>query len=157
MSLQSIKSSRSLRLTLRFVVPLVAAMALLAYAVVPLVDKLTLRWSVRDMDIRSKLVTSTLQEPLGELLEQGNKKRFSPCWPAPRRTSAFLRWGTATFREICSSKPGLFPTASAVPFLILLSGKPHRCWNCRRGWCMLPSIPFSWRECRPAPWCCCTT
>ncbi|MDD2276177.1 MAG: trehalose-6-phosphate synthase [Smithellaceae bacterium] len=76
MSLQSIKSSRSLRLTLRFVVPLVAAMALLAYAVVPLVDKLTLRWSVRDMDIRSKLVTSTLQEPLGELLEQGNKKKI---------------------------------------------------------------------------------
>ncbi len=76
MSLQRIKSSRSLRLTLRFVVPLVVAMALLAYAVLPLVDKLTLHWSVRDMDIRSKLVTSTLQEPLGELLGQGNKRKI---------------------------------------------------------------------------------
>nr|MBP9530825.1 hypothetical protein [Syntrophaceae bacterium] len=62
MSLQSIKSSRSLRLTLRFVIPLVLAMALLAFAVLPLVDKLTLHWSVRDMDIRSKLVTSTIQD-----------------------------------------------------------------------------------------------
>ncbi len=76
MSLQSIKSSRSLSLTLRFVVPLVAAMALLAFAVLPLVDKLTLHWSVRDMDIRSKLVTSTIQEPLGELLGQGNKRKI---------------------------------------------------------------------------------
>ena len=76
MSLQSIKSSRSLRLTLRFVIPLVLAMALLAFAVLPLVDKLTLHWSVRDMDIRSKLVTSTIQDPLAELLEQGNKRKI---------------------------------------------------------------------------------
>jgi len=59
---------RSLKLSLRFVVPLVVALGLLAYAVVPLVDKLTLRWSVRDMDARSQLITSTLLEllPLGD-------------------------------------------------------------------------------------------
>ncbi|OPY84961.1 MAG: Trehalose-phosphate synthase [Smithella sp. PtaU1.Bin162] len=76
MSLQKIRSSRSLRLALRFVIPLVAVMTLLAYAVVPLMDKLTLRWSVRDLDIRSKLITRTLQEPLTGLLEQGNKTKI---------------------------------------------------------------------------------
>jgi trehalose 6-phosphate synthase len=66
-----------LSLTLRFVVPLIAALTLLAYLVVPLVDKLTLRWSVRDLDIRSQLIANTLQEPLGELLEAGNIKKIN--------------------------------------------------------------------------------
>jgi trehalose-6-phosphate synthase len=74
----SLKNSfRSLRLSLRFVLPLAAALALLAYAVVPLADKLNLLWAVRDLDIRSRLIASTLQEPLTELLEQGNKSRIN--------------------------------------------------------------------------------
>ena len=68
---------RSLKLSLRFVVPLVIALGLLAYAVVPLVDKLTLRWSVRDMDVRSQLITNTLQEPLLELLPQENQQEIT--------------------------------------------------------------------------------
>ncbi len=76
MSFQKIRSSRSLRLTLRFVIPLIVLMTLLAFLVVPLVDNLTLRWSVRDLDIRSKLITNALQEPLGGLLEQGNKSKI---------------------------------------------------------------------------------
>ncbi len=68
---------RSLKLSLRFVAPLVIALGLLALAVVPLVDKLTLRWSVRDMDIRSQLIASTLQEPLLELLPQENKLKIN--------------------------------------------------------------------------------
>jgi trehalose-6-phosphate synthase len=77
MSLQKIRSSRSLRLTLRFVIPLIAVMTLLAYLVVPLVDKLMLHWFVRDIDIRSKLITSTFQEPLGDLLVQGSRKKIN--------------------------------------------------------------------------------
>ena len=70
-------SLRSLHLSLRFVVPLVIALGLLAIAVVPLVDTLTLRWAVRDMDIRSRLIANTLHEPLAELLQQGNKTRIN--------------------------------------------------------------------------------
>ena len=68
---------RSLRLSLRFIIPLVIALTLLAYAVVPLVDKLTLYWFVRDMDIRSRLIANTLRDPLAELLQQGNKARIN--------------------------------------------------------------------------------
>ena len=77
MSFQRIKSSRSLRLTLRFVIPLVIAMTLLAYALLPLVDKLTLHWFVRDLDIRSQLIANTIQEPLSEFLEQGNTTKIN--------------------------------------------------------------------------------
>jgi trehalose 6-phosphate synthase len=70
-------SLRSLHLSLRFVVPLAIALGLLAFAVVPLVDKLTLRWAVRDMDIRSRLIANTLHDPLAELLQQGNKTKIN--------------------------------------------------------------------------------
>ena len=53
-----------MRISLRFVVPLIIAMALVAYGVVPLVDRLTLRWFVRDLDIRSEFVANTIAEPL---------------------------------------------------------------------------------------------
>ncbi|PKN68718.1 MAG: trehalose-6-phosphate synthase [Deltaproteobacteria bacterium HGW-Deltaproteobacteria-12] len=77
MNLRKLWSSRSLSLTLRFVIPLVVFMILLAYVVVPLVDKLTLRWSIRDLDMRSKMITNTLQEPFGDLLVQGNRMKIN--------------------------------------------------------------------------------
>ncbi|MBC7962610.1 MAG: trehalose-6-phosphate synthase [Steroidobacteraceae bacterium] len=67
---------RSLKLSLRFILPLAIALGMLAFAVVPLVDKLTLHWFIRDMDIRSRLIANTLHEPLAELLQQGNKSRI---------------------------------------------------------------------------------
>ncbi|MEW6690750.1 MAG: trehalose-6-phosphate synthase, partial [Pseudomonadota bacterium] len=57
-----------MRLSLRFVIPLAIALGAIAYGVVPLVDELTLRWFVRDLDIRGKLIASAAQEPLVELL-----------------------------------------------------------------------------------------
>ncbi|MGH7607228.1 MAG: alpha,alpha-trehalose-phosphate synthase (UDP-forming) [Gemmatimonadales bacterium] len=65
-----------MRLSLRFVVPLLLVLAGFAYAVVPLVDKLTLRWFVRDLDIRANLIANTLQEPLQELVQTGNRRRI---------------------------------------------------------------------------------
>src|SRR5438034_412641 len=62
---------RSLRLSLRFIAPLVVTLALLAYALVPLVDRLTLRWWVNDLDIRSQLIANTMQDQLADLVEQG--------------------------------------------------------------------------------------
>ena len=65
-----------MRLSLRFVVPLLLALGLLGWAVLPLVDKLTLQWFVRDLDIRATLVANTLQEPLEDLLRAGNRARL---------------------------------------------------------------------------------
>ncbi|MGQ0653598.1 MAG: alpha,alpha-trehalose-phosphate synthase (UDP-forming) [Betaproteobacteria bacterium] len=57
-------------LSLRFVVPLAIALAAIAYAVVPLVDRLTLQWFVRDLDTRGALIAQTAQEPLAMLLDE---------------------------------------------------------------------------------------
>ena len=66
----------SMRLSLRFVVPLALALAAIAYAVVPLVDRLTLRWFVRDLDIRAALIASALQEPVQDLARSGAQARL---------------------------------------------------------------------------------
>ncbi|MFO1316793.1 MAG: trehalose-6-phosphate synthase [Burkholderiales bacterium] len=65
-----------MRLSLRFLVPLLVALALFAYAAVPLVDALTTRWFVRDLDIRSNLIASTVAEPLADLIETGSTARI---------------------------------------------------------------------------------
>src|SRR3989338_5104606 len=57
-----------MRLSLRFVLPLMLVLAGIAYAIAPLVDRLTLRWFVRDLDVRATLIVNTIQEPLQEQL-----------------------------------------------------------------------------------------
>ncbi|MFA7271047.1 MAG: trehalose-6-phosphate synthase, partial [Sterolibacterium sp.] len=65
-----------MRLSLRFVLPLMLVLAGIAYAIAPLVDQLTLRWFVRDLDIRSSLIANTIQEPLPELLAAGKRTKI---------------------------------------------------------------------------------
>lgn len=67
--------NRFFKLSLRFILPLAAALALFAYAVVPLVDNLTAHWFVRDLDTRSQSLANALQEPLGEYVEQNDGRR----------------------------------------------------------------------------------
>src|ERR1041385_6951499 len=45
-----------MRLSLRFVIPLLVALAGFAYAALPLVDKLMLRWFSRDLEVRANLI-----------------------------------------------------------------------------------------------------
>ena len=64
-----------MRLSLRFVLPLMLVLAGIAYAVAPLVDRLTLSWFVRDLDARSSLLASAIQEPLQEQLAAGKRAK----------------------------------------------------------------------------------
>ena len=57
-------------ISLRFVVPLALALAAIAYAIVPVVDRLTFQWFVRDLDQRGSLIAKTAQEPLAELMRE---------------------------------------------------------------------------------------
>src|SRR4051812_23242353 len=56
-----------MRLALSFVLPLLAVLALIAYATIPLFDRLMYAWSVRDLEARSRLVAASVEAPLGLL------------------------------------------------------------------------------------------
>ncbi len=61
-----------MKLSLRFIVPLALALAALAYAVTPLVDRLTLKWFTRDLDLRSSLIANAIDGPLDAFVASGN-------------------------------------------------------------------------------------
>ena len=66
-----------MRFSLRFIIPLALVLAAVAYSVVPLVDKLTLKWSIRDIDIRAQLIATTIDEPLAALVRAKDKTKIA--------------------------------------------------------------------------------
>ncbi|MGE3973546.1 MAG: trehalose-6-phosphate synthase [Bdellovibrionales bacterium] len=61
-----------MRLSLRFIFPLILVLGLVAYALVPLVDALTLKWFSRDLEIRAQLVASSVQDTLSSYISQNS-------------------------------------------------------------------------------------
>jgi trehalose 6-phosphate synthase len=67
---------RSLRLSLRFLVPLALAMLAMAYFTVPVIDSLTLRWFMRDLDIRATTISRALEEFVLDGVETASWRRL---------------------------------------------------------------------------------
>src|SRR5207247_9844248 len=66
----------AVRLSLRFVIPLLIAVGIFAYGALPLADKLMLRWFSRDLETRANLIANTIQDPLQDLIRTGNRRRI---------------------------------------------------------------------------------
>ncbi len=124
---------RSLRLSLRFIVPLVIALAILAYSVVPLVDRLYLRWSVRDIDIRAKLVASALQDPLTDLLRQGNKSRINALFSRVLRDERLFALGYCDEDGAMIYRTPTFPKNLSCTAPDLAADKPGLLLNLPQG------------------------
>jgi len=67
-----------MRLALRILIPLAVVIAGMAWVAVPLVDELTLKWFVRDLDIRAQLVGSAIEDPLADLLQDRVREPHDP-------------------------------------------------------------------------------
>ncbi len=65
-----------MKLSLRFILPLILVLSALAYGIIPLVDGLTMTWAIRDLDIRSKLIVRTMEAPLADLLVSESKSKL---------------------------------------------------------------------------------
>ena len=61
-----------MRLSLRFIIPLLLVLTAFTYAVLPLIDDLTVRWFVRDLDIRASLIANTVQPAVEESVQSGD-------------------------------------------------------------------------------------
>jgi trehalose-6-phosphate synthase len=67
----------TMRLSLRFLFPLLLALGAFAWAAVPLVDAWMTRWYLRDLETRSTFVAQTIREPLSDLLQSGSPARIA--------------------------------------------------------------------------------
>jgi len=67
---------KTLRLQLRFVLPLLAALMLAAYLASLLLDELTTRWFTRDLSMRSGLVATTMADAVSDALGERRGTRL---------------------------------------------------------------------------------
>jgi len=70
----------TIRLQLRFLLPLVITVVGAAYLAVPLMDRLNFRWSSRELNLRGSLVTNALSDSIAEALRDNNLKRLQPLF-----------------------------------------------------------------------------
>jgi len=98
-----------MRLSLRFLIPLLVALALFAYAAVPLVDTLTTRWFVRDLDIRSNLIANTVQEPLEEMIAAHSPMRIATYFQRLTNDERLYAIGLCLPGEATPMATGAFP------------------------------------------------
>ncbi|HXF67289.1 MAG TPA: trehalose-6-phosphate synthase [Burkholderiales bacterium] len=115
-----------MRISLRFIIPLALALAAIAYAVVPLVDRLTLNWFVRDLEMRAKLLTNATHEPLGALVREPRARQkimrlFERIIEDERvfalgfcDSSGKLAYATRTFPESLACPPADAPERSRL-------------------------------------------
>ncbi|MBK8534196.1 MAG: trehalose-6-phosphate synthase [Candidatus Competibacteraceae bacterium] len=66
-----------MKLILKFVIPLIIVLGIIGAMMVPVMDLVTQRWFIKDLELRSQLVTNTLQESLQPLLLTKGRERKS--------------------------------------------------------------------------------
>ncbi len=98
-----------MRLILRFVLPLAIAMGLVAYAVVPLVDTLTLKWFVRDLDIRSRLIANTMEGPLSDLVRTDSQAKVNRFFDQVTQDERLYALGFCNSADVLQFKTKTFP------------------------------------------------
>jgi hypothetical protein len=87
---------RSLRLSLRFLVPLALAMLAMAYFTVPVIDSLTLRWFMRDLDIRAVTIARAFEDPVLDAVETEAWRRLDSQLERVANDERLLALGVCT-------------------------------------------------------------
>ena len=67
---------QTIRLQLRFLLPLIAVVIATAYLVLPLVDGVTLRWFSRDLDSRGAVVANALSDSVVEAMRTNRMRQL---------------------------------------------------------------------------------
>lgn len=102
---------RSLRLSLRFVVPLALVLGVSAYVVVPLMENLTVRWFVRDLDIRSQALALSLQEPLRAAVAQQSSDAVMQLFNTAIQDERLYALGFCDNQNVLRYKTATYPVA----------------------------------------------
>src|SRR4051794_6631407 len=67
---------------IRFAVPTLISVSILALFGVPYVDRILAEWFRRDVDLRAQPVAHSMEGSLTGLIERGDKKRLGSCLAA---------------------------------------------------------------------------
>lgn len=105
-----------MRFSLRFIFPLMLVLSLFAYGLVPVVEQLTLRWFVRDIDIRSELISNTIQESLEPALEARERARVMGLFDRFTKDERLFAMGFCDSTGKLLYKTAIYPQAIPCDF-----------------------------------------
>jgi trehalose 6-phosphate synthase len=97
------------RLQVRFLVPLFITLALAAYLALPLMDRLTLRWFARDLNLRGSLVANTLSDSVADALKDSKGLRLQSLFNRAIQDERLVAIG------VCTPEGKLLRSTSAYP------------------------------------------
>jgi len=113
------------RLSLRFIIPLLIAIGAAAYVAVPLADSLILRWFVRDLDARSSLIASSVHDPLETLIADGAPNRIAAYFGTMLRDERLYAVGLCVSGSTSPIATPNFPRALDCANLEAREGQPQ--------------------------------
>jgi alpha,alpha-trehalose-phosphate synthase [UDP-forming] len=100
-----------LRLQLRFLLPLAAAMVLAAYVALPLIDKVTLRWFTRDIGARGALAANALHDSTVDALASRDARRLSMLLDRTAQDERVFAIGFCRTDHLLFARSAAFPTS----------------------------------------------
>ena len=107
---------RNLRLQLRFLVPLVVILAAAAYFALPVMDRLTLRWFARDLNLRGSLVTNALSESIADALADPKGRKLQALFNRATQDERLVAIG------LCSAEGKLLRSSAGFPRELTCTG-----------------------------------
>ncbi len=100
---------KTLHLQLRFLLPLIATLVVVAYLAVHLMDGMTLRWFSRDVNSRGTLVANALSDSVAEALDSSRLEKLRPLFDRTVKGERLFAIG------LCSPDGRLLLATSAFP------------------------------------------
>ncbi|MEO6407525.1 MAG: trehalose-6-phosphate synthase [Burkholderiaceae bacterium] len=127
---------RTVRLQLRFLLPLVVTLVVAAYLAVPVMDQVTLRWFSRDLNSRGLLVANALSDSVSEALSTNRTVRLRPLFVRAVQDERLFAIGLCSAEGALLQATGSFPESlscasaadlarNAEPRLALAGGTVH--------------------------------
>lgn len=114
---------KTIRLQLRFLLPLALIMVAAAYAALPLMDRMTLRWFGRDLDARGMLVANALSDSIADGMRSHNSARLKRLFDRTTQDERLFAIGLCDAQLRLAQKTDGFPVSVACTDAIALAGQ----------------------------------
>ena len=98
-----------MRLSLRFLLPLFVVLSVVAYLIIPVVEKFTVKWFVKDLDLRSSFVANTISDSLIPLLESENRTKITSLFNKITKDERLYAIG------VCNSSGAIIYKTATLP------------------------------------------
>jgi len=116
---------RTLRLQLRFLLPLLLVLIAAAYVAVPVLDRVTLRWFERDLGSRGTLVANALSDSIVEALRSGHPERLQPLFDRAVQDERLVAIGLCGPDGRMLQRTPAFPDRIDCTEAVLVSARPQ--------------------------------